>query len=304
MIGALLAIYLALVLAFILIYRNAFGTQYSANIWNGIFSFGKKNISIGIFILLGNCSMVFFQATDRLIISAFFPIEKFAVYAFAVSITGIAYIFIRTIGDVLFPYLAALIPEERIKYYSLARSTLLVLCGGVIAIYFPLVELVKQFFPLYVESLPVIRLLLATVGLYAIIRILQTNYFKAFGRQKAYFVIGIIMLAISIIVCILVASIWRNLELVAAATLINFIIWFLIGEIALSALTRTGWKPICKGTAGFMLYFSVLFMIALLPIWFVLQVVIYLICFAFITILIFRNDVMTLIKELIPGKRS
>lgn len=73
---------------------------------SNLLSFGFKNINVGIYILLGNFIVLLFFTIDKLMVSNYYSIKEFAIYAFASGILITIYYFVRAISEVVFPYLA------------------------------------------------------------------------------------------------------------------------------------------------------------------------------------------------------
>ncbi|MFC2012623.1 lipopolysaccharide biosynthesis protein, partial [Chloroflexota bacterium] len=203
-----------------------------------LWAYGKENINIGIFVLLGNFVVILVITMDRLIVSSFFPIEQFAVYAFALMVTGIIYTFVGAIAQVFFPNLSAMTRVLRARAYQLGKPAIIITWASILILYFPLARLIEFILPKYIDSLPIMGILMCTVGFGSLIQILHTSYYMVYRRQRQYFIWGLTSLALSVILNIIAIKVWGTLESVAIATLISFSIWYTLNELTLSSVVE------------------------------------------------------------------
>lgn len=194
------------------------------------------NIGIGIFLLLGNFTALLFVTIDRVTVGSFFPITQFAVYAFAMTMCGLATVFLQAVAQVFFPYLAGSSGETRTKAYNLLRPTLVIFWAGVLAAYFPFSVWIRYYLPHYAESLPLMAILLCTVGFSGQINILHANFFKVYLKQRAYFVLAGISLIVGVVLNLLAVFLFGTLTAVATMAVVSFSLWYLLNELALRHL--------------------------------------------------------------------
>ena len=259
-----------------------------------LWAYGKENIGIGIFVLLGNFVITLFLTTDRLIVSSLFSIDQFAIYAFAIAVVMIAYAFVAAVSGVFFPYLSAATHELRAKAYQLGKPTLILAWGMALAIYFPVAWLLLFYLPQYIASLSLIQILLCTVGFGSLIQILHASYYMAYRKQRRYLICGMVALAVLAISVFTAIKIWGTLESVAVATLIGFVVWYIINELSLKSIVRESnrgvWKSfgiICSYVAAFWISFQVTDRL-------MMQVLIYICLFALLTWLFLRYKIREL----------
>ena len=270
---------------------------------SALISFGKFNINTGILVLLGNYIFGIFYTLDGLLVSFFFPIEQFAVYAFAMAVSQMVFIFIRAIADVLFPHLSAAAPEQRTQAYQLGQSALIFCWGIALCAYFPLAEFIRFFLPNYSDSLPIIKILMGTMGLSSLIFILQVNYYRLYQKQRQYFGIGIAMLALAVILALIAIKVLGTLESVAIAILIGFLVWYIINEVILKAVTGESNCKIGKDIMSMLCYCAGFWLASFLNSWFIWQTLIYIVLFLAISFGYFRSD-MTGLLSLAKKNRS
>jgi len=260
-----------------------------------LWAYGKENINIGIFVLLGNFVIVLFLTIDRLMVSSFFAIEQFAVYAFALAIVMVIYIFVRAVSEVFFPYLSSAAPELRAETYRLGKPAIILAWAFVLAGYFPLARLIEYYLPHYVASLPIMQLLLCTVGFGSLIQILHANFYKVYRKQRQYFLWGITALALSVVLNVLAINVWGTLESVAIATLISFGIWYTINELSLKSVAGENSREVWKDVAALCSYLGAFWLASFLADCFIIQMLIYVCFFSFVTWLFLRHEVKELV---------
>ncbi len=211
-----------------------------------LFQYGKDSIRIGIFVLLGNFIAILFTTIDRLTVGSFFPITQFAVYAFAMTMCGLAVVFLQAVAQVFFPYLSGSGSETRTKAYHLLRPLLVIFWAGVLAAYFPLSAWIRFYLPHYADSLPLMAILLCTVGFSGQIQILHANFFNVYLKQRTYFILASVSLIAAVALNLLVIMIFGTLTAVAVTAVISFSIWYLLNEFSLRRLVSMDNREIAR----------------------------------------------------------
>lgn len=191
-------------------------------------SYLRKNIKMGFFLMIGNFCNVIFTSIDRIFIQNLLGKIKFAFYSFAVSIENLMNVFITPISTVMYNYLCN--NNEKEKVLNIKRIILL-LSALIISVVFPAKFIIDVWLTKYSESLNVLFLLFASQYISIMVRCVHVNLFKAEKKQNTYFVIMLGIVVFSILANIILFSIQGSMEMIALATLITNIIWFLIGEI-------------------------------------------------------------------------
>lgn len=247
--------YFSLILAtmatgIIIVFLFAFHTRdclfYHSTDRKSLLQYGKENIGIGIFVLLGNFIALIFTTIDRLTIGSFFPIAQFAIYTFAMSMCSLATVFLQAVAQVFFPYLSGSGTEIRTKAYGLLKPALVIFWAAILAAYFPFSVWIGYYLPHYADSLPLMAVLLCTIGFSGQINILHANFFKVYRKQRAYFILAGIALIGAGILNLLAVSLLGTLKSVAATAVVSFSIWYLLNEVALRHLVAGATKEIVK----------------------------------------------------------
>lgn len=195
--------------------------------------YGKDNISIGLFVLLGNFTAVILTTVDRLTVSSFFPITQFAQYTFAMSMCAIVIFFVQAVSLVFFPYLSGSSSEIQTRAYQLLKPAITIVWAGALVLYFPFTAWMKFYLPLYTTSLPVMAILLVMIGFSSQIQILHVNYFKAYRKQRMYFLLAGISLVCAVALYLLAAMLYSTLTSIAIMAVISSLLWYLLNEVSL-----------------------------------------------------------------------
>lgn len=256
-----------------------------------LLAYGKENIDIGIFVLLGNFVVILFLTIDRLMVSRFFSIEQFAIYAFALSVATVTYTFVQGVSQVFFPYLSATVTELRSRAYHLGKPAIILSWAVILVIYFPLVRLIELYLPSYVASLPIMQILLGTVGFGSIIQVLHINYYKAYRKQRQYLLWGITALAVSVMLNLVAINIWGSLESVAIATFVSFGLWYIMNELSLKSVVMQHSQELGKDLVIICSYLGAFWLSTFLNEWFVSRMLIYIGFFLLVTWVFLRTEV-------------
>jgi len=288
-----LTAYLLVLFAFLFWFREHFsGTGGS---FSSLFSYGRHNIGIGIFVLLGNFVGMLFLTIDRLMVSSLFTIQQFAIYSFAVAVVTVSYTFVTAVSQVFFPYVSAALPDLRTRAYHLGKPAIILSWAASLAIYFPLTKLVEFYLPWYLDSLRVMQILFCTVGFGSLIQILHINYYKAYRRQRDYFILAIAALAMSAMLNLLAIHFWGSLVSVAVATVASFAAWCIANELRLRHIvSQTNWQLV-RGLGIILGYLAVFWFVSSVIEGFVAQTVTYVAIYLLLTWLLLRSEVRELV---------
>ena len=261
-------------------------------------------LGIGFFILLGNIAGLLVLAIDRFMVSFLFPVEQFAVYSLALSIAVIASTFVMAIAQVFLPYLSQFSSHMLVRTYKLTKSIIIISWAAALILYFPLSELVQFYLPQYNDAIPVMRFLICTTGLMAIIQILHINYYKILRRQREYFILALGALAAAAFLNIAAIQIWGTLTSVAVATIISFSIWYLINEIRLRSAVKQTANILGKDSLAILI--TVIAFLAISSIWenSIAAMLIYIVALIALILVFFRSDLRELISAAKKMRRN
>lgn len=187
-----------------------------------------EDIKSGFFLMIGNFCNVIFTSIDRIFVQNWLGPIKFAFYSFAVSIENLMNVFVTPISTVMYNYFCNNRNQDdviRIKKVILIFSTM------VIVVVFPAKFIIDIWLSKYSEALNVLFILFVAQYISIAIRCVHINLYKAEKRQNRYFTIMLFVVILSILLNIILYYIYKSMEMIAIATLITNIIWFIVGEI-------------------------------------------------------------------------
>lgn len=187
-----------------------------------------EDIKSGFFLMIGNFCNVIITGIDRLFVQNILGTIKFAYYSFAVSIENLMNVFITPISTVMYNYLCNNKEKEqviKIKRIVLVFSTI------VISVIFPAKFVIDNWITKYSESVTVLFILFAAQYISIIVRVIHINLYKSNKQQNRYFKIMISIVILSIILNVIFYNINKTMDMIALATLITNIVWFMVGEI-------------------------------------------------------------------------
>jgi O-antigen/teichoic acid export membrane protein len=201
-----------------------------------IVELGVQHLRLGWSVLGANLIALLVVSLDRIVLSARFSIRQFALYSFAANALALTYSAILSVARVVFPYLSdGMSPEGLIRAYQTGEAAVLFLWGIGICSYFPLAWMVGRWLPNYVESLPLIRVLMLATGLAAGIHIVHSSYFRI-SRQQNSFLIGAIIGLVSGVGLLSIAVHGGRLIYFAWAMAGSALAWWLFNELLLARM--------------------------------------------------------------------
>jgi O-antigen/teichoic acid export membrane protein len=205
-----------------------------------IWQVGAGNIAVGWSILVALLVTNLALSLDRIAVSLSFSIRDFAVYSLAANALAVVNTIILSVSRVVFPYLSdGLGSAFRIRAYAWGEATLMALWALSLSGYFPLRLLIERLLPAYEPSLPILRLLMLSTGLTAMIYILHANYFRSSLRLGALLFGACVGLAAATLFLAL-ARHSRHLVNMSWAMLGAVALWWVVDEFLLRrSIVRT-----------------------------------------------------------------
>lgn len=259
-------------------------------------TYGTENISIGIFLLLGNFTAVLLMTVDRLTVSSFFPITLFAQYTFAMSMCVIVITFVQAVSLVLFPYLSGSSSELRTRAYEILKPAITIFWAGALALYFPFTAWVEFYLPQYIASLPLMAILLCMIGFSGHIQILHVNFFKVYRKQRLYFVIAGISLACAVVLYVFAATLFGTLESIAVTAVISSLLWYFLNELSLRRFTSIGNQEVARWLLMIGIYAGAFIVISTLFQEWIYGMATYLTIFVLLTSKVLKPEVVSLLN--------
>jgi O-antigen/teichoic acid export membrane protein len=238
-------------------------SYYDKHLWSGrdsikaIWSFGRDAVKMAFFLYVSLLVFTLSWTIDRVLVSTNFPIEQFAIYAFALSCAAIIMSFTVAVSNVFFPYISNTIGALKIEVYKLIKPTIIFCWGAVLAIFFPLKLFISFFLPQYVACFTVVAILFCAIGFSSVINILHVNYYRAYRKQLRFFVASAITLAVLLAANLIAIKLVSTLESVAMGTLISYGIWYCINEYNFQHTIKQQGKTIVRDFLSILVYSAV-----------------------------------------------
>lgn len=284
-----------LLILFALHLRSSLFSQKSPESEKSLRKYGKENISIGLFVLLGNFTAVLLMTVDRLTVSSFFPIAQFAQYTFAMSMCAVVIMFVQAVSLVFFPYLSGSSSELRARAYQMLRPAITIFWAGALVMYFPFTAWVEFYLPHYTASLPLMAILLCMIGFSSQIQILHVNFFKVYRKQRLYFTLAGISLVCAVALYLLAATLFGTLTSIAITAVISSLLWYLLNEFALRRFVFMDNQGIAKWLLVIGVYAGVFLMISVLAQGWVYGMAIYLAVFVLVAGTVLKSEIISLL---------
>lgn len=187
-----------------------------------------EDVKSGFFLMIGNFCNVIFTSIDRIFVQNLLGSIKFAFYSFAISIENLMTVFVTPVSTVMYNYFCN--NKEKDGIISI-KKVILIFSTLVIVVVFPAKFIIDIWLTKYSESLTVLFILFAAQYISIVVRCIHINLYKAEKKQNRYFKIMLFVVILSILLNIVLYYIYRSMEIIAIATLITNIVWFIIGEI-------------------------------------------------------------------------
>jgi O-antigen/teichoic acid export membrane protein len=196
----------------------------------------------GIPLLLANLTSTIVILVDRHIVEFFFTVEIFGVYAFAYSILAMITVVVSAVGVVLYPMLKKT-NNENIpnNYANLNLVIIIIVLIGLIG-YFPLLWIIPNFLPDYIDSLSILRIALPGLVLTSSISAIKHNFFKITDKNLSFFIISIIAIVTNIALNFGAYHFYGTTVSIAISSFIGISLWYISIEIYMVRKYKIHWK--------------------------------------------------------------
>lgn len=190
-------------------------------------------IKLGFPLLFANLCSALILTVDRQFVNWFFDTSTYAVYAFAYNLLTLVTVATSAISVVLYPILKRSETKKMIDKYEVLMQLLLLFIFGALVIYFPLVEIVKEFLPKYNNSLLIFRIIFPGLAVSSAITVVIHNYFKALGINSLFFKKSVAILICNIIVNVAICFAFHSTTIISISSIIVMLAWYVYVESTL-----------------------------------------------------------------------
>lgn len=250
-------------------------------------------IKVGLPALITNLCTALILSLDRQFVQLLYDSNSFAIYSFAYSMITLISSIIGAVSSVFFPILKRLSDEDRNVYFQDFLSYISMIIGICLVSYPILAYIVIWFLPAYVDSLVIFKVLLPGLLLSCSVHIIIQNYFKAYGKVNLFFIISLVVLGISALGNFIAYYFFKETFYLSIASVITLAIYFLITGIYMSKYTKTN---LLKNLLYLVLIITSFYLSTLIPLYYLCGIA-YLGAFIIITIVLFHNELLTLIRH-------
>jgi len=257
----------------------------------------KKIVKVGFFIMVSQLMGEVILGFDRLLIDNCMTQTAFAIYSFAVSIISILYGVINSLSKIVYPYLARADKGKLGEYYRILSMVIAFIAGLSMNALFVVDWIVEYFLPDYMESMKVLAFLLPTLIFKILISFLGSNYFKLLGMEKQFSINNFIALFLAVTTDVAALLIFNNVKSIAAASLISFVLWYIITHIVITKKVGLGFLDVLISTAYPMLMAG---MVIICFCYGIIGMLVYNVFIILLVILFYRKDIVripTLVKS-------
>jgi len=203
--------------------------------------------------------------------------------------------FVQAVSQVFFPYLSGSSSEMRVWAYQMLRPAIIIFWAGALAMYFPFTAWVEFYLPHYVTSLPLIAILLCMIGFSSQIQIIHLNFFKAYRKQRLYFILSGLSLIFSLALYLLAATLLGSLVSIAVMAVVSSLLWYILNEYSLCRFLSQGNREISKWLLVIGVYIGAFMMVSTSVHYWVYGMIIYLAVFVLVTSTLLKSEVITLL---------
>lgn len=196
----------------------------------------KKNITVGIKLLLSNLASLLIIGVVRFGIVHSWNIETFGKVSLTLSISNLMMVFVNAIGIIMFPILRQTNEKKLSSIYITMRDLLMIILLGILIMYYPLKLILLKWLPNYEESMKYMALVFPMVIYEGKMSLLINTYLKTLRKEKMLLKINLAALALSIFLTVFGTIIFQNLNFTILS--IVFILGFktVLAEVFLSKI--------------------------------------------------------------------
>lgn len=196
----------------------------------------KKNVSVGIKLLIANLASILILGIGRIVIDSLWGIQSFGKISFSLTLTNFFLVFIAQVSMVLFPALRQTNPAFRERYYKEIDSILNMLLPLILVFYIPIKKALVLWLPQYAVSLDYLAILLPLCLFDGKMQLLCVTYFKVLRKEKALLYVNLFACFLSLILSLLGGFLFHSINCIVFSMLISVIFRYVLSALYLSKL--------------------------------------------------------------------
>lgn len=184
-----------------------------------------STLKTGFAIFAGNYINVLFHSVDKQFVHSLYTTEIFAVYSFALSLQSLVMVFVTSIAQPMFNFLAS--GRIQVDQYKMMKQVLLSFGAFSGITLFACRIVVNLFIPKYEVSLEIIEIYFLAFPAIAVINCMYVNLYKITKQSKQYIVSLTITLILAIVMNMALTFLWHDARAITIATVLVYYIWLL-----------------------------------------------------------------------------
>jgi O-antigen/teichoic acid export membrane protein len=182
-------------------------------------------VKLGILLMIGNFAYSIFLGIDKWFIKFAMPIEDFSMYSFASQMLTVVNMFITPISMTLYSNMARRQDHNfEIKIKKVLVCFLMIIPVAIYALKFIISTFMKQ----YIPAINITSALLITQIFLSLNVAVFVNLYKAYKKQKDYFIRLVISLGVAVLTDGIVTAVQPNVMGYALSTMFSCFVWFVL----------------------------------------------------------------------------
>ncbi len=212
---------IAVILMVIELRKFVFGSMNNLKV---SFQYFKGNVKTGIFVMLSAVFSLLMSGFGKIIIDLNGDINRFAGYAFGLSISSLITVFVSAVGPVLLPVLSRVGDDKLQLMYKKMHFVISCINNFGLTVFFALVLVVESYFAKYISLLDYLHFLFLAIMIQNKIFLIYNTYFKILREEKKMLLFYSCSIGFPFIMALLLFSIFDSIVMVSIFTLAAVII--------------------------------------------------------------------------------
>lgn len=215
--------------------------SFRKNGWMGVGGFSAsvfyKFVKMGILLMIGNFAYAMFLGIDKWFIKFTMDIKDFSLYSFSAQMLTVVNMFISPVAMTLYSNISR--RKDRSFEIRIRKVLLVILMSVPIAVYV-LEFIINKFIAQYIGAARIMSVLMIAQIFLVFNTAVFVNLYKAYHRQRDYFIRICLSLVIAFVLDLVVAVKNPNVTGYAFATMISCITWLVLNVGCFSYMIPKG----------------------------------------------------------------
>lgn len=203
--------------------------SFRKNRWTGMAGFSAavfyKFVKMGILLMIGNFAYAMFLGIDKWFIKFTMDIKDFSLYSFSTQMLAVVNMFVSPIAMTLYSNISR---RKKHSFEIWIRKVLIVILMSMPVAIYAIEFIINRFIAQYTSAIRIMAVLMITQIFLVLNTAVFVNLYKAYQRQRDYFVRICLSLVIAFVLDIMVAARNPNIIGYAFATMISCMTWLIL----------------------------------------------------------------------------